>query len=273
VLLLYGAGGNAEEIEHVGPSAFGWMIKEWNTPGGEYSHGWLIPLVSLAAVWRLRGVLVAAPKKAFGRGVAVVGLALILYWFGVKAQQTRLVLISFPMVVWGVALYVYGWAVARLLLFPCAYLLFCVPLVFIDVVAFPLRLLASSAAEVLLNGIGVPVQRAGTVITSQTGERFNIDVADPCSGLHSLMAMTALVVAYAYFAHRRSLARGLLVIGSLPIAVASNVIRVASIAMVATWLGEAQALAFYHELSGYVLFGAAVVLMIAMSALINLKSA
>ena len=269
LVLLYGVRGNTEEVEHVGRSAVRWTSLEWNTRGGEYSHGWLVPLVSLVVVWWRRKELVAGPIKVCGYGLWVVGLALFLYWFGVKAQQTRLVLISLPLLLWGMPLYVYGWTIGRWLMFPCAYLFFSVPLVFIDTVAFPLRLLASGVTEVFLNGLGIPVSRTGTSITSLTGERFNIDVADPCSGLHSLMAMAALGAAYAYFYHRRPLAKWLLFIGSLPIAVAGNVIRVTSIAVVATFFGQKYAMSFYHDYSGYVMFGAAVMLMMGFGSLIR----
>ncbi|MEI8140034.1 MAG: exosortase/archaeosortase family protein [bacterium] len=269
VFMLYGLGGNVEEVEHIGRSSIRWMILEWNTKSGEYSHGWLVPLVSLAAIWRIRKELVAVPKKVCGYGLGIIGLALLLYWFGIKAQQTRLVLMSLPLLLWGIPVFVFGWSAGRLFIFPCAYLAFCVPLVFIDAVAFPLRLLASSLSEVLLNGVGIPVSRAGTAITSLTGGRFNIDVADPCSGLHSLMAMAALGAAYAYFNHRRALAQWMLFIGSLPIAVAGNVIRVASIAVVATFFGQENAMTFYHDYSGYVMFGAAVLLMMGLGNLIK----
>lgn len=269
VFVLYGLLGNAEEVGHVGRSSIKWMILEWNTASGEYSHGWLVPFVSLVAVWRMRKELATVPKKVCGSGLWIIGLALLLYWFGVKAQQTRLVLMSLPLLLWGIPVFVYGWPVGRLFVFPCAYLSFCVPLVFIDIVAFPLRLVASSLSEVLLNGAGIPVSRTGTAITSLVGGRFNIDVADPCSGLHSLMAMAALGAAYAYFNHRRNLAQWMLFLGSLPIAVAGNVIRVASIAVVATFFGQESAMAFYHDYSGYVMFGAAVLLMMGLGTLIK----
>lgn len=269
VAWLYGFRGNLEEVNTVGRSALVWMVAEWSTKGGEYSHGWLIPLVSLAVVWRQRKVLLDEPKAPWWPGLGVVALALALYGLGVVAQQTRIVLVSLAVLLWGIPLSAWGWPMARHLVFSCAYLLFCVPLVFIDALTFPLRLLASSVSETLLNGVGIPVHRVGTAIVSALGNGLNIDVADPCSGMHSLMAMAALGAAYGYFTQSRNVGRWILFLGSLPIAVAGNVVRVMSIAVVASIFGQERAMAFYHDYSGYVLFGAAVMLMMSGGALLS----
>ena len=266
---LYGVCGNMEEVAHRGRSAFLWMVGEWNGPGGEYAHGWLVPLVSVLIVWRQRKDLALLPRGASWAGLVVVVFSLLLYGAGMKVQQTRLVLVSFVPLLWGIFLGVWGLPIARRLIFSCAYLLFCVPLVFIEGVTFPLRLLASYVAEILLNGMGLPVVRIGTAIISTTGGGLNIDVADPCSEMHSLMAMAALGAAYGYFTQRTQVGRWLLFLGSLPVAVAGNVARVVSIALVASWFGQDRAMVFYHDFSGYVMFGAAVMLMMGWGALLT----
>lgn len=266
---LYGARGNMEEVARVGRSAMAWMTREWNTRGGEYSHGWLVPLVSAMAVWLRRKELAALPRRASWTGVVVVACALLLYAAGVRIQQTRIVLMSLVALIWGIALGAWGWTLARKLAFPCGYLLFCVPLAFIDSLTFPLRLLASRLAELLLNGMGIAVTRVGTALLSTTGGGINIDVADPCSGMHSLMAMAALGAAYAYFTQPGHAGKWLLFLGSLPIAIAGNVTRVISIALVAAWFGQERAMVFYHDFSGYVLFAAAVILMMGLGSALN----
>lgn len=269
LIWLFGFRGNMEEVGHVGRSALFWMVAEWNTAGGEYSHGWLIPFVSVAIVWRQREILRGMSLRVCWSGLFVVVSALLIYALGLKIQQTRIVLVSMVMVIWGTCLSVLGLACAKRLMFPCVYLLFCVPVVFVDALTFPLRLLASSVSEGLLNGIGIPVVRLGTAIISAGGTGLNIDVADPCSGMHSLVAMAALGAAYAYFTQPRQVGKWLLFLGSLPIAVMGNVVRVMSIAIVAVLFGQEHAMSFYHDYSGYVLFSAAVMLMMAWGAVLK----
>ena len=48
----------------------------------------------------------------------------------------------------------------------------------------------------------------------------------------------------------------------MPLAFLGNLARIMSIALVAHWLGQEKALGFYHDYSGYVVFGVAVLLMV-----------
>ena len=121
---LYGLHGNAEEVAVRGHSAVLWMVARWGSVTGDLSHAWLIPLVSLYALWTMRGVLRALPKNPDLRGLAAFTVALGLYWLGVRGQQTRLTLLSLLLLLWSVPLVFWGWGVARQTLFPALYLLF-----------------------------------------------------------------------------------------------------------------------------------------------------
>ena len=77
-------------------------------------------------------------------------------------QQTRISLISLILILWGVPFYFYGWEVAKILIFPCTYLIFCVPLNFLDALSGPLQMIATTLAYNLLNGLGIECERVGT---------------------------------------------------------------------------------------------------------------
>ena len=179
-----------------------------------------------------------------------------------RVQQTRLVLLSLIGVLWSVPFYAYGWGVARRLAFPCAYLVFCVPMTFLDSLTFPLRLFASTVAAGLLSGLGVPVARVGTMLVSPAGGGIQLDVADPCSGLHYVLAMLALTAGYAYFTQRTWARQWVLFLCAAPLAVAGNAARILAIGLVAAVFGQKAAMGLYHDYSGYVVFVVAIVLMI-----------
>ncbi|MFC1453316.1 exosortase/archaeosortase family protein [Verrucomicrobiota bacterium] len=259
--LLYGVQGNSQETAIHGHSAVRWMVKRWSGSGGDLSHGWVIPLVSLYLLWRRRRDLVSAEKQPAAAGLAVVVLALFLHWAGVRAQLTRLSLLSLIGLLWGIPLYFYGWKVAGLILFPCVYLFFCIPLSFLNSITVPLRLFAGGMATFLLNGLGIATVRQGTAIYSSAAGGFNLDVADACSGLRSMLAMTALTAAYAYLTQDSLVKKWLLFAGAVPLAIAGNVARVVTIAVVAGQFGEEAALRIYHDYSGYIVFAVAVLLM------------
>jgi len=126
-----------------------------------------------------------------------------------------------------------------------------------------LRIFASSLSVALLNGFGLQVIQSGTALISLLpGAEFNVDVADPCSGIRSLFAMMALTAAYAHFSQRTPLQKWALFACSIPLAVFGNVMRILSICVVAHFFGQDVATGFYHDYSGYVVFLAGVALMV-----------
>jgi len=266
--------GNSVEHNVGSRSAFAWMLSRWTDSisygGADYSHGPLIPLVSLAVLWVKRRELLAAPKEICQWGLAVIVCALLLHWLGAKIQQTRLSLGALVLLLWGVPLYFYGWRVGKLLIFPCAYLIFCIPLTFLDTLSFPLRIFATSFSTHMANALGIGVFNSGSRILSDTSAGFQFDVADPCSGLRSLLAMTALTAVYAFFTQKTQFKKWLLFFASIPLALAGNCARILSIIIVSAAFGEKAALKIYHDYSGYIMFVVAVSLMVGVGVLMNM---
>lgn len=261
-------------VENVGSrSAFQWMFARWQDTisyGADYSHGYFIPFVSIGVIWYKRKEIFAADMRTDSRGLGVVIFALLLHWLGAKMQQTHFSLASLVLMIWGVPFYLFGWGLAKKLVFPCSYLIFCIPLNFMDVMAFPLRILSTKIATGMLHGIGIDALRKGTAIiipSMPTG----MDVADPCSGLRSLLAMTALTAVYAYFTQKTLLKKWILFMSSIPLAVIGNIARIVTIAVVSEAIGGRVALGLYHDYSGYILFTASITVMVAVGSVLNLE--
>ena len=266
--------GNTIEVQNLGPSALLWMTERWQDSisyGGDYSHGWLIPFVSVYIVWLKRNELASVPKSVSRVGLAVLVTALLFHWLGAKAQQTRFSLFSLALLIWAIPFYLYGWRVAKLIVFPCAYLIFCIPLNFLDSLTFPLRIFATIISTALLNGLGIAAERSGSAIYSMAAGGFSFDVADPCSGIKSLLAMTALTAVYAYFTQEVWWKKWVLFLSSIPLAIIGNVARITTVGVVAEAFGSKLALGLYHDYSGYVVFSVAIALMIALGALLKLN--
>lgn len=269
-MMFHMLGNTVENIES--RSAFAWMFARWHDTisfGADYSHGYFIPFVSLGVIWYKRKEIFSADMAVDWKGLSVVILALFLHWLGAKMQQTRISLMSLVLLSWGIPFYLFGWQLAKKLIFPCSYLIFCIPLNFMDVIAFPLRIFSTRLATGMLQGIGIDAVRSGTAIiipSMPTG----MDVADPCSGLRSLLAMTALTAVYAYFTQRTLMRKWLLFMASIPLAVLGNIARIVTIAIVSEAIGGRLALGLYHDYSGYILFTAAITTMVLIGGLLNL---
>jgi exosortase len=272
LFVLFQLQGNTTVVAFYSRSVFSWMVNRWNDATlsvGDYSHGWLIPIVSAAAIWWKRRELAATPRAAAAKALWIVGLGLLLHFVGARGQQPRISLFGLVLLLWGIPFYLYGRLFAKLLIFPCFYLIFCIPFNFLDSLSFRLRIFATSISAAVLNGINIGVERSGSAIYSTLPGGFNLDVADPCSGIRSLLAMTALTVAYAHFTQKGLLKKTFLSLLSIPLAVIGNIARIISIATVANFFGHGPAMRFYHDYSGYVVFAVAVLLMMWVGGLLS----
>ncbi len=268
IFVMFHFQGNTLETRVFGRSAIVWMWRLWQYMGEDFSHGPLIPMVSLFALWLKRHDIAAAPKSTSTLGLLLVIAALLMHWVGLRAQQTRLSLMALILLIWAIPFYIYGWRVAKAVIFPVAYLIFCIPMNFIDGMTFPLRMFAASGSVVLLNGLGIEAQQVGSAIIS-TG--FEFDVADPCSGIRSLLALTALTAVYAFLFQKSLVKKWILFLCAIPLAIIGNVGRITTIALVAEAFGERLASTLYHDWSGFVVYAIAIMAMLAIDSLLKMN--
>jgi exosortase len=125
-------------------------------------------------------------------------------------------------------------------------------------------------AEVLLHGAGIQAIRRGTVIYSGAGGGFQFDVADACSGLRSLVVMTALAAPYAYFTLKGHWRKWTLFALSVPLAMLANALRIFTLALVAELIGMRLAMSLYHDFSGYLVFVISVGLLMGTGSLLEI---
>lgn len=247
-------------LDHA-PTAF-------NMQEEDLSYGWYVPLFSLYVVWRERREIVASVATPCAAALLVALPFAFLGFLGARGSQLRFEIVGFVGLLLSLTGAFFGTRTVKRVLFPCLFLLFCIPLhSFLDAVTIHLRLFAVSFAYEILKGCGVEIVRQGTMLMSPTGA-FSIDIAAPCSGLRSLFAMMALTAGYAYFTQPTWPRRCLLFASSIPIAIIGNVVRIFTIVLVAATCSASFATGFYHDYSGYVVFLVAISLMVATGGLI-----
>ncbi len=259
VFMLYGFGGMFFRVRCV-----------FADPKEDMSFGWLVPFFSAYVLWTERRELVKSVGKASWLGLlACVPLAAVSL-LGTRGLQVRLEQLGFIGLCIAVPWAFFGLRTARLCVFPALYLLFTVPMsTFLDVVTIHLRLLASGTAFAVLKGFGVQAVQQGTAVIAQGAHSFNIDVAEPCSGLRSLVALMALTAAYAWHTQPTWWRRAVLFACSIPLAVLGNVVRILTICLCAAWGSPDFAMGFYHDYSGYIVFIVAIICMVACGELVT----
>jgi exosortase len=235
-----------------------------------YSHGFLVPIISAYFIYTRRDELMSAEVIPwdFGLAVIVAGLLqLLIAWLGVEYFTMRTSLI---VVLGGMVLYFFGKRVFSLSLLPICYLFLMVPIPYIiyDAMAFPLKLFVTKVSVGFLQLVGVVVLREGNIIMFPS---TTLEVADACSGIRSLMSLIALAVAYAFFMRIPNVKRWIIIIAAVPIAIATNSLRVIITGILAQWWGAKAAEGFFHEFAGLAVFALAMVMLVSLGSLLGRK--
>ncbi|MDZ7339864.1 MAG: exosortase/archaeosortase family protein [candidate division KSB1 bacterium] len=223
----------------------------WDDPN--YGHGFLIPVVSLYLFWQKRDRLqhIEQRRNFWGLAILISGLALCI--LGTAAAEFFTVRFSFVLVLLGTIWFFYGTDFIKELWFPILFLIFMIPLPYVIYYAlsFPLQLLSTKAAVAILQFTGLPALRQGNIINLP---HYSLEVVEACSGLRSLMTLSALGAAMAYLTQKTLASGVLLFLLSLPIAVGANIFRILVTALGAVFISPKFAEGFLHEVSGLVVF-------------------
>ena len=243
-------------------SLFRWLYGAYTSPGSEDGHGLLIPLVVLGLFWWKRKALLAVEKRLWLPGLVPLGLAVAGHVLCYLIQQPRL-----SVLVWLGGLYalmatVWGWRFAAASFFPFVLLGFCMPQgTALDALTVPLRRVSTEWAVFMARELlGIPVLNEGVIILDPRGA-YQYEVAAPCSGIHSFIAMLALTTIYGFITFKTAWRRGLMIALALPLALLGNVFRLVAIIVAAEGFGR-QAGEFVHEWFGFATFMLALVVML-----------
>lgn len=236
------------------------MVQVWSHDEN-YSHGFLVPVIAGYFLWQRWPDLKNREVKPDGIGLAIIVagvLQLLGGWFGIEYFTMRSSLI---VLLAGMTLLWFGREVFKTLALPLGYLIFMVPIPYIiyDMAAFPLKLLVTRVSVAFLKIVGVVVMREGNIIMFPT---TTLEVADACSGIRSLVSLLALAVAYAFAMQTSNRRRWLVVCSAVPIAIATNALRVIVTGILAQWWGARAAEGFFHEFAGMTVFVLAMAMLV-----------
>src|ERR1700730_3413960 len=247
------------------------LVLQWVGPNSDqnFQHGIFVPLFALFVLWQDRKKLEAIPSSPSWARLPLVALSMLVLVLGVLGADIFLPRVSLLILLAGLIILYQGWTFFRAVLFPWAFLILMIPIpaLLINRVTFPLQLVAAKWAAALLELVRVPVLLEGNLLTLA---RKQLDVAEACSGIRSLLSLVTLAIIYGYLLESRKWARVVLVCAAVPIAVAANSFRVFGTGLLVQHGDENGAEGFYHTVSGLVIFAVALVMLFALHRLISL---
>jgi exosortase len=246
------------------------LVHDWYTDP-DFSHGFLVPLFSGYLLWSKRAAIRRIPLQQSWSGVPLIVAAIFTLFLGVYGAELFLARISLVMLLGGLIWTFAGRPMLRELRFPLLVLLLAIPLpkVLYNQITFPLQILASRLASAALPLFGVPVMRDGNVIQLPS---MQLEVAEACSGIRSLMSLFTAAVFYGYFLEPSVKRRVILALAALPIAVIANGVRILGTGLGVQYWDPQKALGFFHEFSGWLIFVFSLFCLYLLHTLMNLQA-
>lgn len=227
------------------------LTQVWQS-SAQYSHGWLVPVFAVFLLWARRDRLHGAELRPSWWGLPVLALALGLRLAGVYFYFISLDPIALIPCVAGLCLLLGGWSAWRWAWPAILFLGFMVPLP--DRVASslsePLQGLATVCSTFVMQVLGLPALAEGNVILLNDHQ---IGIVEACNGLRMLMVFFALAVGVALVARRPLLDRFVLVLSAVPIALASNIVRITVTGILYDKVNSETANAFFHDVAGWLM--------------------
>lgn len=207
------------------------LVDQWQALA-DWSHGFVIPIFSLYLLYAWRRELLNRPHRIGYFGLAIVLLAVCMRVIGLQLLPNVWIRqLSIPVMIFGVVWYLTGWRVAIAAAVPIFYLVLAMPLPdsIYRSISTPLQELAADVSTRLMRLFGTKMDLVGgstMIVTSISGELHELQVAEACSGMRSLMAFFALGVAMAYVEQRPFWQRLVVILMGIPIAIFCNILRV-----------------------------------------------
>lgn len=225
----------------------------WTTP--EYSHGPLIPVISLYLFLReLRNSETpSATVTDRWPGVLVILFALLLAVFG---NLTRIAdIVTYAMIIWtgGVVLTTFGWKRGIKHQLPVVHLVFMLPLP--QVLYWKLTIFLQGVSSELgvwfVSLAGVSVYLEGNVIDLGV---FKLQVAEACSGLRYLFPILSFSYLFAILYRGPMWHKAVLLLAAAPLTVFMNSVRIGIVGIVVNAYGIEHAEGFMHFFEGWIIF-------------------
>ncbi|MFO0813850.1 MAG: exosortase/archaeosortase family protein [Gemmatales bacterium] len=221
------------------------LVLSWER-NPDYAHGWLLaPACIYLLLRRQPWQLASTPQPALG-GIAILAGGLI-HLATLVVPWPLLDYAGWVLMLRGVMLATWGRIAANsiLPLLALGIMLFPVPLSWLSSLAMTLQDVIAALAEVVLNLVVVCHRRGHLLYLAGMDEPLSVAVE--CSGVRQLLVFVSLAWCMTFFLHGATWRKVVLVAASVPLAIAANVARVLTLALLARWLGPASIQGMLHD--------------------------
>jgi exosortase D (VPLPA-CTERM-specific) len=246
------------------------LVQRWNEQA-EYSHGYLIPLVTLWLLWTRREALRANIGRPSWLGIIPILLAITMHIIGQLSAFLVFSQIGFVFGLVGIVIAMGGYSLLKVAFIPIVYLLFAIPLPSSIEAALTLQmqLISSQLGASFINLLGIPVYLDGNIIDMGN---YKLQVVEACSGLRYVFPLLSLSFLAAYLFQAPIWQRALIFLSAIPIAIGMNGFRIGLLGVLIDRWGPQMAEGALHFFEGWTIFLACAVLLTAEIYMLSLRS-
>ena len=227
------------------------MMTKWNRE--EYSHGYMIPLVSLFLIAQKATELGRLRLEGSWLGVSCTLLGFILLILGELSSLYTIIHYGFLVAFTGFLMAAAGLRSVTVIWPALAYLIFMIPLpnfLYFNL-SSQLQLLSSSIGVAVIRLFDISVFLEGNVIDLGS---YQLQVVEACSGLRYLFPLMSFGFLIAYLYQAPVWQRAIIFLSTIPITVFMNSFRIAVIGITVNYWGIQAAEGFLHDFEGWVVF-------------------
>ena len=223
----------------------------------EYSHGFLMPVVTAWMLWEGRARLRAQPG---GSSLVAPPLLVVCLLGGITAELNFMVSLApyaFVGGLFAVVLAFLGWRGAWTTVPALVPLLLACPLpgATAQALTVPLKQVSAQLAVGLLNVTGIPAHLDGATLRLPGTD--SLWVADACSGIRSLLSLVSLAVIACLVWRRAWALKVAVVVAAVPIAILVNGLRIWLTGWLSVHVSPETAEGVFHVFEGFALFAVA----------------
>src|SRR5262245_36434394 len=209
------------------------------TNNPEYSHGMLVPFFALFLLYKRATLPPVAATSWPVMGFATLALSIALRLAGSATSFLPLEGLSLVFCLVALAMLAGGRAALGRYWPPIVFLLFMIPLPYeaSRLMGAELQRVGTIASTFLLRCCGQPAIAEGNRILISD---VTLNVVEACSGLRMLVTFFAFAVAAVFLMDRHWVVKALVLGSAVPIALATNVMRITATGLAHVWLHDSQ---------------------------------
>ncbi len=233
-----------------------WLVESWMV-NPYYLHGFIVVFASLGfVIYRAKNSKIAKDDNKIWTYYIAAGVVLYAIGFAIGLNYLKAVPVFFVLL--SVTYLLGGKTFGDDLRFPLLFPIIAVPIPFLPELTAFLQFIMASLSTGILHTFGYEIHAEGALIHLPNATFL---IAEPSSGIQSLIALLTLMIPVVYFTKTESCKKTYLYLLIVPIAVLSNLLRIITLFLVGYYYGERVADEFWHDKGNIVFFGIALTLL------------